>query len=148
MEGFYFFRLTKVRNFAKTKITKAGILATHWQQCGLKPNRDSIPQVTYRSNRSWPVPMDRPHQQILSTYPVAVKYGQGRIHVRSPIPWHHKCEDLKCPQCGTSFSVTVGYPREDFLNQLDSDHRNNREHADCISSGPNRVKTADCDCGM
>src|ERR1700722_19627070 len=89
--------------------------------------------------------LDKSHKQVVTTYPVAIKYGQGRIHVPNPIPWHGQCETIKCPHCPTIFVVTVGYPRIEFLNQLESDHKGDKEHADCISSAPTWTNIADCD---
>jgi hypothetical protein len=90
--------------------------------------------------------MDKPHLQVVTSYPVAIKYGQGRVHVPNPIPWHAQSETIKCPHCETIFVVTTGFPRVDFLNALETDHKNEKEHPDYIASALAWTRTTDCDC--
>jgi len=90
--------------------------------------------------------MDKPHLQVVTSYPVAIKYGQGRVHVPNPIPWHAQSEAIKCPHCETIFVVTAGYPRLDFLSALDMDHKNKKEHPDYIASALAWTRTENCDC--
>ncbi len=59
--------------------------------------------------------MDKPHLQVITTYPVAIKSGQARIHVPSPIPWHPDGGTLKCPKCDTTFILTLGFPTEKLV---------------------------------
>jgi hypothetical protein len=92
--------------------------------------------------------MDKPHKQVLTSYPVAIKSGQGHVHVRSPIPWHAKDELVKCPQCETVFIMTVGFPKAQLLAELETQHKNNEEHPDVIPSEPNWTTITDCDCGF
>jgi hypothetical protein len=92
--------------------------------------------------------MDIPHKQVITTYPVAIKSGQGRVHVRSPIPWHPDGGTVKCPECETVFIVTQGFPNDQLLKTLETQHRRNQEHPDCISSEANWTRIEDCDCHM
>ncbi len=91
--------------------------------------------------------MNNPHKQVLTTYPVAIKHGQGRLHIPSLIPWHAKSEAVKCPDCETVFIVTDGFPKVQFLDAVAKQHKNHEEHPDYIASAPEWTKIADCTCG-
>lgn len=90
--------------------------------------------------------MDKPHKQAITTYPVALKYGQGRIHISNPIPWHARSEFVKCPDCEVIFVVTEKFPMEQLLETLAKQHKNREEHPDMIPSAPEWTRTGDCDC--
>ena len=66
--------------------------------------------------------MDKPHKQLVTTYPVAIKNAQSRLHIPNPIPWHAHAEYVKCPKCEIIFIVTSGYPRVDLLKALEKQH--------------------------
>ena len=89
--------------------------------------------------------MDIPHKQVLTTYPLAIKKGQARVHVRNPIPWHAKTEEIKCPKCEAVFIVDEGFPK--VLQALEAQHKNQEEHPDFIPSEPTWTKLCECDCG-
>ena len=91
--------------------------------------------------------MDKPHKQVVTTYPVAIKSGQSRLHVANPIPWHARCENMKCPDCEIVFIVTDGFPKVQFLETLKKHHMNQEAHPDYIASTPEWTKIADCACG-
>jgi len=93
--------------------------------------------------------MDKPHQQVVTTYPVAIKEGQGRIHVPASdiIPWHHASEKIKCPNCESTYIVNTEYPKVDFLAALERHHKNNQEHPDYVASAPEWTRLEDCTCG-
>lgn len=85
--------------------------------------------------------MDKPHKQLITTYPVAIKSGQTRVHIPNPIPWHAFCEYIRCPKCDTIFVVTSGFPRIELLRALENQHENPGQHSDYIAafpSGPHR----------
>jgi hypothetical protein len=92
--------------------------------------------------------MDKPHKQVVTTYPVALKYGQGRLHVPNPIPWHAQSETVKCPEYETLFLLTSGFPKVQFLQTLKKQHENKEQHPDLIASAPEWTSVSDCDCGM
>lgn len=91
--------------------------------------------------------MDKPHQQLVTTYPVAIKSGQSRIHIPSPIPWHPAGGTLKCPKCDTIFILTAGFPRDKLLKTLEANHASNQEHPDYVPSDETWTRVADCNCG-
>jgi len=91
--------------------------------------------------------MDKPHKQVITTYPVAIKSGQSRLHVASPIPWHARCENVKCPDCETVFIVSDGFPKAQLLESLKKQHNNKEEHPDHIASAPEWTRITDCACG-
>ena len=91
--------------------------------------------------------MDKPHNQVVTTYPVAIKYGQARLHVANPIPWHAFSEAMKCPDCETIYIVTDGFPKMQFLQTVKKHHENKQAHPDHIASDPNWTKIDSCDCG-
>jgi hypothetical protein len=92
--------------------------------------------------------MDKPHKQVRTTYPVAIKSGQGLVHVPNPIPWHATDEHVKCPRCETVFIMTEGFPKAQLLAALEAQHKEEEEHPDVIPSEPNWTSIADCDCGI
>lgn len=92
--------------------------------------------------------MDKPHQQVVTTNPVAIKEGQLRIHVRNEHPWHRKSETVKCPSCPTSFVVTANFPTEQFFAALARDHADKREHPDYIASEPAFTHVEECGCDL
>ena len=92
--------------------------------------------------------MDKPHKQVITTDPVAIKFGQARLHVQNPIPWLAKGEPLKCPKCETVFFVSEGFPKAQLLNALETQHENQEPHPDLIPSEPTRTRILGCDCGM
>lgn len=74
--------------------------------------------------------MDKSHKQAVTTYPVAIKGGQGRVHVIPYGTWHRREEPLKCPQCETVFILTDGFPKEKVLEYLAKHHRDHEDHPD------------------
>jgi hypothetical protein len=92
--------------------------------------------------------MDKPHKQVITTYPVAIRMGQGRIHVQHPIPWHHKSEAVQCPECEAVFIASVGFAHENLLKMLKKQHADQQDHPDVIPFEPTWTKTAECACGM
>ena len=92
--------------------------------------------------------MDKKHKQITTTYPVALKYGQGRVHVAHPIPWHTQCELVKCPDCEVHFILTGGFSRMQFLELVQAQHKRGEKHPDHIPSAPEWTSISDCDCGL
>jgi hypothetical protein len=91
--------------------------------------------------------MDKLHKQVVTTYPVAIKSGQSRLRVASPIPWHARCENMKCPDFETVFIVTDGFPKVQFLETLNKHHEIKIQHPNYIASEPEWTKIADCACG-
>jgi hypothetical protein len=91
--------------------------------------------------------MSKKHLRVVTTYPVAIKHGQGRIHVPDPIPWHIREEHIKCPECETIFSVTEGFAQVEFLKALKKNHEDKQEHPDYITSAPEWTKVLACECG-
>lgn len=92
--------------------------------------------------------MDKPHKRVVTTYPVAIRMGQGRIHVEHPIPWHYKSDAVQCPECEVIFTVSEGFAQEKLLEALKKHHADQQEHPDLIPSEPTWTKTAECNCGM
>jgi hypothetical protein len=90
--------------------------------------------------------MDKPHKQVVTTYPVAIKHGQGRVHLPNPIPWHAQSETIRCPTCETAFIVSVEFPKAQFLDALERHHKNQEGHPDFIPFAPEWTSIADCDC--
>jgi hypothetical protein len=90
--------------------------------------------------------MDKPHKQVVTSYPVAIKYGQGRIHVENPIPWHAHCEVVQCPKCDIAFVATSGFPKLDLMKALAKDHADKKDHSDYIPSAPEWTHVQDCGC--
>lgn len=60
--------------------------------------------------------MNKPHKRVMTTYPVAIKHGQGRVHVPDPIPYHVRCEHVKCPEALLEIyvSIVLGTKYNDF----------------------------------
>jgi len=92
--------------------------------------------------------MDKPHKQVITTYPVALKYGQSRLHVASPIPWHASSEAVKCPQCEIFYIVTSGFPRDKLFEALKEHHDKKQQHPDLIPSAPEWTRIEECTCGF
>lgn len=92
--------------------------------------------------------MEKPHKRVITTYPVAIKHGQGRIHVPDPIPWHVLSEHVQCPHCDTIYILTVGFPKVQFLETLRKQHESKQSHPDFIPSAPEWTKVSDCDCKL
>ncbi len=91
--------------------------------------------------------MDKPHNQVVATSPVAIKSGQTRIHVSdSHHPWHRFVESVQCPECDAVYIVTVGFPMKQFLETLKNQHKNKEEHPDYIASDPEFTNVSDCGC--
>lgn len=101
-----------------------------------------LPEIPKRSRGL----MDIPHKQVITTYPVAIKSGQRRLHVPNPVPWHLKSGSIKCPQCEIVFIVTEGFPRDQFLEILKKQHERNEKHPDYIASAPEWTRVSECDC--
>lgn len=92
--------------------------------------------------------MDKLHKQVVTTYPVAIKFGQARVHVQNPIPWHAKSEAIQCPKCETVFIVTEGFSKPQLLAELETQHKNQETHPDVIPSDPTWTTVTECDCGL
>lgn len=92
--------------------------------------------------------MDKPHKQVITTYPVAIKFGQTRVHIPNERPWHAFAEKIKCPTCETAYIVTNGFPTKDFLAAVDGHHKNKQEHPDFIPSAPEWTSVAECNCSF
>lgn len=90
--------------------------------------------------------MEALHKQVITTYPVAIKSGQRRVHIPNPIPWHLRSESVRCPECETVFIVTEGFPRDQFSEALKRQHERGEEHPDYIASAPEWTTVADCKC--
>lgn len=90
--------------------------------------------------------MDNPHKQVITTYPVAIKQGQMRLHVIPYGTWHRREVTLKCPRCETSFFLTDGFPQAQVLAILLKQHENRQEHPDYIPSAAEWTRVEDCDC--
>ena len=94
--------------------------------------------------------MNKPHKRVKTTSPVAIKHGQGRVHVPgNPIPWHAFAEAFKCPDCETVYILAAdrvgGFPKSKFLEVVKEHHKTKQEHPDYISF--DFATVADCDCG-
>ncbi len=92
--------------------------------------------------------MDKQHKQVITTYPVAIKFGQAQIHVQNPIPWHAKSEAVKCPKCEKVFIVTDGFPKAQLLEALETQHKNQEAHPDFIPAEPTWTSVTECSCGL
>jgi hypothetical protein len=92
--------------------------------------------------------VDKPHQQVVTTYPVAIKSGQARVHVQNPNPWHAKSEAVKCPKCETVFIVDESFPKAQLLEALERQHKNQEAHPDFIPSEPIWTTVSECNCGL
>jgi len=91
--------------------------------------------------------MEEPHNQVVTTYPVAIKSGQQRVHVPMPIPWHAKSETVQCSECETVFIATEGFPKTRLLESLHKQHERGQGHPDYIASEPEWTHVSECDCG-
>lgn len=90
--------------------------------------------------------MDKPHKQLITTYPVAIRNSQSRLHIPNPIPWHAQSEYIKCPKCDAIFIVTNGFPKVELLKALEKQHDNHTAHPDYIASAPEWTRETVCDC--
>jgi hypothetical protein len=90
--------------------------------------------------------MDKPHKQVVTTYPVAVKNSQTRLHLPDSIPWHSHCEYVKCPKCETVYIVDVEFPRVQLLSALEKHHGEKQAHPDYIPSAPEWTHEIVCGC--
>src|SRR5580692_4954223 len=89
--------------------------------------------------------MNKPHKRVTTTYPVAIKHGQGRVHVPDPIPWHVHNEHVQCPECDIIFILTGGFPKVQFLETLRKQHQDKELLPDFIPSAPEWTQVSDCD---
>jgi hypothetical protein len=92
--------------------------------------------------------MNKPHKQVITTYPVAIKQGQSRVHIIPYGTWHHRQEPLKCPECEAIFVLTDDFPKEKVLESLAKDHKDNEGHPDYLASDVYYTHLEDCTCGM
>jgi hypothetical protein len=92
--------------------------------------------------------MDKPHKQVITTYPIALKYGQSRLHVPNPIPWHTIAEAVKCEACEAVYVLTGGFPKVQFLQTMKEQHEKKQEHPDLIAYAPEWTRTENCGCGL
>jgi hypothetical protein len=93
--------------------------------------------------------MDKPHKQVDSSSPVAIKSGQTRIHVSdSHHPWHRFVGSVQCPDCETIYIVTNGFPLDKFMEILKKQHQSKAEHPDYIASDPDFASTSECKCTL
>ena len=95
--------------------------------------------------------MHAKHKQVKTTHPVAIKHGQGRVHVSgNPIPWHAFTEAVKCPECETVYILAAdrvgGFPTAKLLEVVKEQHKKKQEHPDYITFDPDWTTVADCDC--
>jgi hypothetical protein len=93
-------------------------------------------------------PMDKPHKKVVTTYPVAVRFGQGRVHVQNLIPWHLSSQAVKCPQCEAVFIMSEGFPEKKLLKTLETQHKQQEPHPDSIPSEPQWTTVVECNCGL
>lgn len=91
--------------------------------------------------------MEKQHKQLATTSPVAIKSGQRRVHIPSPIPWHPDAGAVKCPKCDAIFVLTQGFPAEKLIQDLDAQHKKGQSHPDFFASDPHFTHLEDCDCG-
>jgi hypothetical protein len=95
--------------------------------------------------------MDKPHKQVITTNPVAIKSKQGRVHIKSEHPWHRHGEAVKCPDCEVVFDVACElpgpFPTAQLLDMLKKQHADGQAHPDVISYEPAFTRITECDCG-
>lgn len=90
--------------------------------------------------------MDAEHKQVVTTYPVAIRSGQTRIHI--PHGESQGIEgELTCPDCPTTFIVVGDFSTDILLAQLAHQHKNGRSHPDYIPAKPEWTSVVDCKCG-
>ena len=87
--------------------------------------------------------MNPDHRRVQTTEPVAIKIGQGRLHIPEPRP-AIICE---CPDCETNYSLFGGFSEERVLLELKDDHEHRREHRDLIELVTGATPCPPCDCG-
>lgn len=94
--------------------------------------------------------MDKPHKQVVTTYPVAIRKGQGQVHVLNERPFHAFSQTIKCPTCAAEFIVasdSKDFSPADFLTALAKHHTAQQgQHLYYIASAPEWTSIADCDC--
>jgi hypothetical protein len=95
--------------------------------------------------------MDHPHKRVVTTHGVAIKAGQGRVHIpeQARHPWHRKSEHITCPICGTGYTlytVSGEFPKPVLDGILIDHHKNKQGHPDFITSMPEFWRLEDCDC--
>ena len=107
-------------------------------------------QLTYANALSTErcYPMDKPHKKVVTTYPVAIRFGQGRVHVQNLIPWHLSSQAVKCPQCEAVFIMSEGFPEKKLLKTLETQHKQQEPHPDSIPSEPQWTTVVECNCGL
>ena len=91
--------------------------------------------------------METPHKEVVTTYSVAIKSGQKRVHVREERPFHAFPRRVKCPDCETVFIVDREFSDQDVLDALAKHHQAKVDHPDYIASQPAWTHIEDCDCG-
>jgi hypothetical protein len=94
------------------------------------------------------ISMDNPHKQVVTTYPVAIRMGQGRVHVQHPIPWHYQSDAVQCPECEAVFIASEGFAEVKLFAELKKHHADHQDHPDMIPLEPTWTKIAECNCGM
>jgi hypothetical protein len=72
--------------------------------------------------------MDKPHKQVITTYHVAIKFGQPRVQIQNLIPWHASSEAIKCLVCETVYLGSEGFAEVKLLTMLESQHDNQEAH--------------------
>jgi hypothetical protein len=96
--------------------------------------------------------MDAKHKRVTTTYPVAIKHGQGRVHVPDPFPWHAFTEAVKCLECETVYIVSAdsvkGIPTAKVLEAMKEQHKSKQKHPDYITFDPDWTKVSDCNCSL
>lgn len=92
--------------------------------------------------------MNKPHKQVVTTSPVAIRQGQARLHVADEHPWHRITRIVKCPKCEVAYIATGDFPKEQLLTALEKQHQNREEHPDYFPSAPEFTRIDDCECGM
>jgi hypothetical protein len=91
--------------------------------------------------------METPHKQVVTSYPIAIKSGQRRIHVREERPFHAFVRPVKCPDCSTVFIADRELSDQDVLDALAKHHHAKVDHPDYIASQPVWTQIEDCECG-
>jgi hypothetical protein len=92
--------------------------------------------------------MDKPHKQVMTTSPVAINLGQGRLHVADEHRGDRENEIVHCPDCETFFVLTGKFPKEMFLETMKANHKKKEGHPDLIPSAPAWTSIIDCSCNM
>ena len=90
--------------------------------------------------------MDKPHKEVITTHPVAIKSGQPRVHVLSSLQWQAASEKVKCPMCETVYIMPIDFPKAQLVEALETQHRSREDHPDFISNQPGFLRVAECNC--